>query len=162
MCDLLPYRPGVGLMLFNSHGLVFVANRIDVSCDAWQMPQGGIDDNETPRQAVFRELKEEIGTDNVEIISESANWLHYDFPSDPNINIRMLKFRGQIQKWFALRFIGSDSDININTEHPEFCDWQWINFDRLLDLIVPFKLDLYRSVIYEFRPIANRLAIDSL
>lgn len=157
----LPYRPGVGLMLFNPQGLVFTAKRIDTTADAWQMPQGGIDDGETPTQAAFRELKEEIGTDRAEILGESADWLRYDLPHDVVGKVWKGRFRGQTQKWFALRYIGRDCDIDIRTEHPEFSDWRWSRFDQLLDLIVPFKRDLYRAVITEFTPIARELALSA-
>lgn len=157
----LPYRPGVGLMLFNSQGLVFTAKRIDTDADAWQMPQGGIDKGETPRQAAFRELKEEIGTDNAEILGESVAWRRYDLPQDLVGKVWKGRFRGQTQKWFALRFTGRDCDIDIRTEHPEFCDWRWSRFDQLLDLIVPFKRDLYRAVISEFTPIARDVAVSA-
>lgn len=155
----LPYRQGVGLMLFNPQGLVFVAKRVDTEADAWQMPQGGIDEGETPRQAVFREMKEEIGTDRGEILGESADWLRYDLPSDLVGKVWKGRFRGQAQKWFAMRFTGRDCDIDIRTEHPEFDAWRWARFDQLTTLIVPFKRDLYRSVIREFTPIATDLAI---
>ncbi len=157
----LPYRPGVGLMLFNPQGLVFTAKRIDTERDAWQMPQGGIDEGETPHQAAFRELKEEIGTDRAEIVGESAGWLNYDLPHDLVGKVWKGRFRGQTQKWFALRYTGRDCDIDIRTEHPEFCDWRWSRFDHLLDLIVPFKRDLYRAVIAEFTPIARELAVSA-
>lgn len=157
----LPYRPGVGLMLFNPQGLVFTAKRIDTEADAWQMPQGGIDEGETPRQAAFRELKEEIGTDSAEILGESADWFRYDLPQDLVGKVWKGRFRGQTQKWFALRFTGRDCDIDIRTEHPEFRDWRWSRFDQLLTLIVPFKRDLYRAVISEFTPIAHQLALSA-
>jgi putative (di)nucleoside polyphosphate hydrolase len=155
----LPYRQGVGLMLFNPRGLVFTAKRIDTETEAWQMPQGGIDEGETPRQAAFREMKEEIGTDQAEILGESADWLRYDLPKDVVGKVWKGRYRGQAQKWFALRFTGRDCDIDIRTEHPEFCDWRWSRLDELLGLIVPFKRDLYRAVIAEFTPIASDLAV---
>ena len=155
----LPYRQGVGLMLFNTQGLVFTAKRIDTEADAWQMPQGGIDEGETPRQAVFREMKEEIGTDNAEILGETADWLRYDLPAELVGKVWKGRFRGQAQKWFALRYLGRDCDIDIRTEHPEFCDWRWARFDQLLAQIVPFKRALYRTLVAEFTPIARDLAI---
>jgi len=155
----LPYRLGVGLMLFNPQGLVFTAKRIDTEAEAWQMPQGGIDAGETPRQAMFREMKEEIGTDRAEILGESADWFRYDLPRDLVGKVWKGRFRGQAQKWFALRFTGRDCDIDIRTEHPEFSDWRWSRFDQLVDLIVPFKRELYRAIITEFTPIASDLAI---
>ncbi len=157
----LPYRSGVGIMLLNPQGLVFTAKRIDTPADAWQMPQGGIDEGETPRQAAFREMKEEIGTDQAEILKESADWLRYDLPADLLGKVWKGRYRGQQQKWFALRFTGRDCDIDIRTEHPEFDDWRWTRIDQLLDVIVPFKRDLYRAVVTEFTPIARDLAIAS-
>jgi putative (di)nucleoside polyphosphate hydrolase len=155
----LPYRLGVGLMLFNPQGLVFTAKRIDTPGDAWQMPQGGIDEGETPVEAALRELQEEIGTDRAEILGESADWLRYDLPQELVGKVWKGRFRGQAQRWFALRFTGRDCDIDIRTAHPEFSDWRWSRFDQLLELIVPFKRDLYRAVIAEFTPIARDLAV---
>jgi len=154
----LPYRQGVGLALFNAQGLVFAARRIDTDGLAWQMPQGGIDKGESPETAALRELEEEIGTAKAEIIATSQDWLTYDLPKDLVGKLWKGKYRGQKQKWFALRFTGSDSDININTKHPEFCEWRWVRFDELVDLIVPFKRDLYRAVVAEFADLARSLA----
>ncbi|MDR3441102.1 RNA pyrophosphohydrolase [Telmatospirillum sp.] len=155
----LPYRSGVGLMLFNPQGLVFTAKRIDTAENAWQMPQGGIDDGETPVEAALREMKEEIGTNQAEILGESAGWFHYDLPAELVGKVWKGRYRGQRQKWFALRYTGRDCDIDIRTEHPEFNDWRWTRFDQLIELIVPFKRDLYRAVIGEFTTIARDLAI---
>ena len=118
---------------------------------AWQMPQGGIDPGETPRQAAFRELKEEVGTDKAEILAETEGWLHYDLPSDIASRMWSGRWRGQRQKWFLMRFTGEDADINPATEHPEFDAWEWVEPQRLPDLIVPFKRPLYRDVLAEFR-----------
>lgn len=147
----LPYRPGVGLMLFNAEGRVFVGRRIDSTVEAWQMPQGGIDDGETPEQAALRELAEEIGTNDAEIIASSRDWLTYDLPAELVGKVWKGRFRGQKQKWFALRFRGSDADINIATAHPEFNAWCWAPFEQLAELIVPFKRTLYLQVMEEFR-----------
>ncbi len=147
----LPYRVGVGMMLFNAKGEVFVAKRIDTTTEAWQMPQGGMDPGESPYIAAIRELKEEIGTDKVEILRESADWYTYDLPDDLIGKIWDGQFRGQKQKWFALKFTGEDSDINIQTDEPEFAEWKWIDMRMLPDIIVPFKRTLYRALIDEFR-----------
>ena len=153
----LPYRSGVGLVLFNSQGLVWVGRRIDEKNDAWQMPQGGIDEGETPEQAALRELEEEIGTARAEIVGETAGWLTYDLPSELVGKVWKGRYRGQKQKWFALRFTGQDSDIRIDTEHPEFAEWRWVEFERLTDLIVPFKRELYARVSEEFAELARRM-----
>jgi putative (di)nucleoside polyphosphate hydrolase len=147
------YRPAVGIMLLNPAGLAFVGRRIDMPAGlaAWQMPQGGIDPGETPRQAAFRELKEEVGTDKAEILAETEGWLHYDLPSDIASRMWSGRWRGQRQKWFLMRFTGEDADINPATEHPEFDAWEWVEPQRLPDLIVPFKRPLYRDVLAEFR-----------
>jgi putative (di)nucleoside polyphosphate hydrolase len=150
---VLPYRRGVGIMLVNPSGLVFVAKRIDMPSDAWQMPQGGIDADETPLEAAKREMLEEIGTDKAEFIAESAGWYTYELPPDLIGVIWGGRYRGQEQKWFVARFTGDDSDVNIATEHPEFLDWKWAELARLPDLIVPFKRALYQDIIREFTPV---------
>lgn len=147
------YRPGVGIMLINAERKVFSARRIDMTSEAWQMPQGGIGRDETPREAVFRELREEIGTSKAEILKETEDWLYYDFPNDLAARLRRGRYRGQRQKWFALRFIGKDDDININTDHPEFCEWKWVESETLPAIIVPFKRRLYEVVLEEFRDV---------
>lgn len=150
----LPYRPCAGVMLLNADGLVFVGQRIDSSADAWQMPQGGIDAGEEPSTAALRELGEETGIDpsRVSVIAQSRTEHLYDLP--PHLLGKMWKgrFRGQRQWWFLMRFKGDDSDINIATAHPEFRAWQWVAPDRLVDLIVPFKRQLYANVVAEFSP----------
>jgi putative (di)nucleoside polyphosphate hydrolase len=147
------YRRGVGIMLLNPAGLVFVAKRIDMPSDAWQMPQGGIDPGEDPATAAHRELKEETGTDRAEILAESRDWFRYDLPDDLRPLLWGGKYRGQSQKWFAMRFTGTDRDIDIATEHPEFSDWKWTAPATLPDLIVPFKRQLYRELLTEFRDV---------
>ena len=151
----LPYRPCVGLMLFNRQGEVFVGKRIDQTIEGWQMPQGGIDAGEEPRTAVLRELKEETGTDKAEIIGEMENWLTYDLPPHLVGIAFHGKYRGQRQKWFALRFLGQDADINLYTHEPEFAEWKWVALEELPQLIVPFKRDTYAAVIAAFRGLAK-------
>lgn len=153
----LPYRLGVGLVLFNADGLVWVGRRLDQKGDAWQMPQGGIDDGETAQEAALRELEEEIGTGKAEIIAESKDWLTYELPPELVGVAWKGKYRGQKQKWFALRFTGRDQDISIETEHPEFAEWRWVEFDRLVELIVPFKRELYQQIAAEFADLAKTL-----
>jgi putative (di)nucleoside polyphosphate hydrolase len=145
----LGYRPAVGIMLLNRDNRVFVAQRREMP-GAWQMPQGGIDPGEEPRQAAFRELAEEIGTANAEVIAESAQWLRYDLPPELVGRVWGGRYRGQAQKWFAMRFLGRDEEIDLETEHPEFDAWQWIRAADLPRLIVPFKRQLYLDILAEF------------
>lgn len=149
----LPYRPCVGVMLLNADNQVFVAQRRDMKTEAWQMPQGGIDKGETPRDAAFRELEEETGTRNAEILAETQGWLDYDLPLDLLPKLWKGRYRGQRQKWFAMRYLGRDEDIDIETEEPEFSAWKWADVDELPSLIVSFKRELYRQVVAEFRPL---------
>jgi putative (di)nucleoside polyphosphate hydrolase len=150
----LPYRPCAGIMLANTAGHVFVGQRIDKAPegDAWQMPQGGIDRGETPREAALRELTEETGVraNLVDIIAESASEHYYDLPPELMGKVWGGKYRGQRQSWFLMRFKGQDSDIQIDTEHAEFSKWQWVSPDRLPTLIVPFKKRLYEALVAEF------------
>jgi putative (di)nucleoside polyphosphate hydrolase len=152
------YRKGVGLMLLNKQGQVFIGERfvkpdlpVSFGGSLWQMPQGGIDFGETPRHAAMRELKEEIGTQNVKILAESRRWLTYDFPPELRKTLWGGRFYGQRQKWFLLLFLGDDSEINIHTKHPEFAKWRWEDPEKLPDIIVSFKTDLYHNVLKEFR-----------
>ena len=147
----LPYRPCVGILMFNTDGLVFVGRRLDTP-DAWQMPQGGIDQGEAPSVAALRELSEETGTAAATIIAETAGWLTYDLPDELIGKVWKGRWRGQRQKWFAGRFDGTDSDINLNTGQPEFDAWRWVPLADLPNLIVPFKLALYRDVVRELGP----------
>ena len=151
------YRPNVGVILVNRDGLVFVAARIDNPADAWQMPQGGIDKDEDPAAAALRELEEEIGTALAEIVAESEGWHQYDLP--PELLGRMWggKYRGQTQKWFVMRFTGTDEDIDLDTRHPEFRDWKWVPFEQVPDLIVPFKRDLYQELVETFGAVVSGL-----
>ncbi len=144
------YRPCVGLMLLNPRREVFVAQRLDMPSDAWQMPQGGIDKGETPRQAALRELKEEIGTGKATIRAKAKGWLSYDLPEELMLTLWGGRFRGQRQKWFLLDFTGQDSDIDLATEHAEFSHWQWVKPAQVVELIVPFKRSLYQQVLAEF------------
>jgi putative (di)nucleoside polyphosphate hydrolase len=150
----LPYRPCVGVMLINRDGLVFVGRRIDQTVEGWQMPQGGIDGDETPVQAGLRELEEEIGTNKAEPLREMKEWLAYDLPAHLLGVALHGRYRGQKQKWIAMRFLGSDSDIDIRTAHPEFAAWKWLAMEALPRLIVPFKRDTYEKVIAEFQDLA--------
>jgi putative (di)nucleoside polyphosphate hydrolase len=148
----LPYRPCVGVVLASSTGQVFVGERVEVP-DAWQMPQGGIDPGETPQAAALRELEEETGVPAslVEIEAETQNWLRYDLPPDLVGKAFKGRFRGQEQKWFLMRFKGSDDAIRINTAHPEFARWRWMPPEELLTYIVPFKRGVYEQVLDAFR-----------
>lgn len=149
----LPYRPCVGIMLANVAGQVFVGQRRDRDQDAWQMPQGGVDKGEVPADAALRELWEETGVtdDLVRTEAETPGWLTYDLPPDVVPTIWGGRFRGQEQKWFLLRFLGQDDQINIATAHPEFSRWKWIAPDDLLATIVPFKRAVYEQVLHTFR-----------
>ncbi len=150
---VLPYRPGVGMMILNDRNQIFLGKRVEAKLQAWQMPQGGIDMGETPSKAALREMLEEIGSDNGTIIAESKNWYRYDIPKFLIPKLWGGSYKGQSQKWFLIKFLGTDADININTSHPEFVDWRWAELDELHDIIIPFKRKLYNAVIDEFRPL---------
>lgn len=151
------YRPCVGVLLFNDDGRVLVAQRRDVAGEAWQLPQGGIDPGESPRAAALRELREEIGTDRVEVLAETQDWLRYDLPEPLAARRWDGRFRGQKQKWFALRFLGQDSEIDLETEHPEFRAWRWAELAELPGLAVGFKRPVYERLVEEFAPLVRRL-----
>jgi putative (di)nucleoside polyphosphate hydrolase len=150
----LPYRPCAGVMLVNREGKVFVGQRIDNTLDAWQMPQGGIDPGEDAESAAIREIGEETGIapDHVEIVARSSEDLFYDLPPDLIGKVWKGRYRGQRQTWFLARFTGTDADVNIETDEPEFRAWKWAEPAELPAMIVPFKRALYESVIEEFAP----------
>ena len=153
--DTFPYRAGVGIMLLNRDKKIFVAQRIDKTSEAWQMPQGGIRSNEEPIEAAIRELHEEtaISADSVKILRETKDWFFYDFPNELAEKLWRGRFRGQRQKWFAMEFHGDESEINIQTEKPEFTEWKWASAAEIPGLIVDFKKQLYRAVLKEFSDI---------
>ena len=152
----LPYRPCVGVMLINPAGLIWAGQRLDAptGTTAWQMPQGGIDDGEKPRTAAFRELREETGVaeTSVAFLAKTENWITYDLPPELLGRVWGGKYRGQRQKWFAMRYLGQDDQITIDVPHPEFSSWKWIEAPEMLAAIVPFKRHVYAQVIDAFRP----------
>lgn len=170
------YRSGVGMMLLNAQQQVFVGKRARHSrelafqkenhstyaplcsdtADIWQMPQGGIDGDESPDKAILRELEEEIGTHQVQILSRTKDWLYYDLPDPLKGQLWGGRFVGQRQIWFLGQFTGSDQDINVHTAHPEFCDWRWVEPNALTQLVVSFKKDLYHQIMGVFAPFLSR------
>lgn len=148
----LPYRPCAGVVLMNAEGLVFAGQRIDMP-GAWQMPQGGIDGDETPRDAALRELTEETGVvpDKVEVLAETPGWVYYDLPPELLGKVWKGRYGGQRQKWVLMRFLGEDADIRIDTDHPEFQEWRWMPPTALLENIVPFKRGVYEEVLAAFQ-----------
>lgn len=150
--EALPYRPCVGVVLINAEGRIFTGQRIDNPGNAWQMPQGGIDDGEKPRAAALRELWEETGItdDLVEFIAKAEDWVYYDLPDELIGKIWNGKYRGQRQKWFLFRYLGTDAQVNIQTEHPEFSVWSWMERPQVVESIVPFKRDVYEAVFAAF------------
>ena len=142
----LPLRKGVGIILLNHKNKVFVAKRIDNPKDFWQMPQGGVDKNEGYLSAALRELKEETSIKNVDLIKEIDEMTTYELPNYLLGIIWKGKYRGQKQKWFLMRFKGKENEINLNTTHPEFLEWKWIDIDKITDVVVKFKLDVYKKI----------------
>jgi putative (di)nucleoside polyphosphate hydrolase len=151
----LPLRSGVGIVVLNKNDQVFVARRIDNSKNFWQMPQGGVDKNEDYLAAAYRELKEETSIKNVDLVGELDGLISYELPKHLLGVIWKGKYRGQEQKWFVVRFLGNDSEININTDHPEFCEWKWVELENITDLVVDFKLHVYEDVKKKVREILN-------
>ena len=153
--EKLPLRSGVGIVVLNRNNKVFVAKRIDNPKNFWQMPQGGIDNNENYYSAALRELKEETSIVSVKLIKEIEGSFTYILPDHLIGIIWKGKFKGQTQKWFVMRFIGNESEININTKNPEFLDWKWIDLEDLTKIAVNFKLDVYKNLKQEVSKILN-------
>ena len=151
----LPLRSGVGIVVLNKENKVFVAKRIDNPKNFWQMPQGGVDEGEDFLKAAYRELEEETSIKNIELIQELDGTITYELPDRLLGLIWKGKYRGQKQKWFLMRFVGSDSEINIKTKHPEFLEWKWVELDKITDLVVDFKLHVYKEVKDKVKKILN-------
>jgi putative (di)nucleoside polyphosphate hydrolase len=151
----LPLRSGVGIVVLNKQNKVFVAKRIDNPKNFWQMPQGGVDEGEDFLKAAYRELEEETSIKNVELVKELDGTITYELPDRLLGLIWKGKYRGQKQKWFLMRFVGSDSEINIKTKNPEFLEWKWVELDKITDLVVDFKLHVYKEVKDKVKKILN-------
>ena len=151
----LPLRLGVGIALLNSDNKVFVGKRIDNPVNFWQLPQGGVDKNEDLLSAANRELKEETGVESVKLIKEIDNWLTYELPKNLLGKIWKGKYRGQKQKWFIMRFVGNEEEINIKTKNAEFKEWKWIDINQLINVVVSFKLNVYKSIVKELNILLN-------
>ncbi len=151
----LPLRSGVGIVVLNKQNKVFVAKRIDNPKNFWQMPQGGLDEGEDFLKAAYRELEEETSIKNVELIKELDGTITYELPDRLLGLIWKGKYRGQKQKWFLMRFVGEDKEINIKTKHPEFLEWKWVELDKITDLVVDFKLHVYKEVKDKVKKILN-------
>ena len=151
----LPLRIGVGIVLLNHENKVFVGRRIDNPTNYWQMPQGGVDNNENFLEAAKRELKEETGIKTIKLIKEIDGWLEYNLPENLLGKIWKGKYRGQKQKWFVMRFLGDDKEINIKTKHPEFIEWKWIELNKITEVVVDFKLNIYKKVREKVKKIIN-------
>ena len=151
----LPYRVGVGIIVLNKENKIFVAKRIDNPKGYWQMPQGGVDEGEDFLSAAYRELEEETSIKNVELITEIDEITTYELPSHLLGKIWKGKFKGQKQKWFLMRYLGSDNEININTSKPEFFEWKWIELSSITDIVVSFKLNVYKMLQKKLEKIIN-------
>ena len=151
----LPLRSGVGIVVLNKENKVFIARRIDNPKNYWQMPQGGVDHDEDYLFAAYRELREETGIKNVELIKELDGFTTYKLPTNLLGIIWKGKYKGQKQKWFVMRFLGNDDEINIKTKRPEFLDWKWIELDKITDLVVKFKLDVYKEIKKKVKDVLN-------
>jgi putative (di)nucleoside polyphosphate hydrolase len=157
--EWLPYRPGVGALVFNRRGQVLVARRRDIASEAWQLPQGGVDTGEDIRDAVLREVTEELGTGRLEVLTESHDWHTYDLPDELVGKAFKGRYRGQRQRWYALLFTGSDEEIDCAAvENPEFSEWKWATIEELPGMAVSFKRRVYEALVKEFKPLAERLA----
>ena len=156
MTATLPLRPCAGILLFNSRGEVFTGRRLGAADHAWQWPQGGIDEGETPREAALRELEEETGIPpaRAKIVAEVPEWLEYELPADLVGKAWKGRWRGQRQKWFAMRYLGTDAQIDIQTAHPEFDAWRWMALEEVPALVVPFKRPVYERLAAIFAPLA--------
>ena len=151
----LPLRNGVGIVVLNDERKVFVAKRIDNPRNFWQMPQGGVDKGESLLEAAYRELKEETNITKVKLIKEIEGTLTYELPSHLLGKIWKGKYKGQKQKWFLMKFLGSDSDINIKTKNPEFIEWKWIDLEKITEVVVDFKLHVYKELKEKINKIIN-------
>tara|TARA_B110000116_G_scaffold47207_1_gene39248 strand:- start:115 stop:588 length:474 start_codon:yes stop_codon:yes gene_type:complete len=151
----LPLRTGVGIVLLNDKNKIFVGKRIDNPKKFWQMPQGGVDKNEELLQAAKRELKEETSIKSVELIKELDEWLEYDLPKNLLGKLWKGKYKGQKQKWFIMKFLGNESEINVKTNHPEFFEWKWIEPDEITKVVVDFKLNVYKKIKEKVKKIIN-------
>tara|TARA_B100001564_G_C20556056_1_gene631459 strand:- start:22 stop:492 length:471 start_codon:yes stop_codon:yes gene_type:complete len=147
----LPLRIGVGAIVLNSENKIFVGKRLDNPVDKWQMPQGGVDKGENLTSAMRRELMEETSIQNIKILKQINKWFTYELPKDLLGIIWKGKFRGQKQKWFLVRFLGNESEINLKTKHPEFIEWKWIEVEELTRVVVSFKRDVYKKLVIELK-----------
>lgn len=152
--ETLDYRRGVGIALFNARGKIWVGRRCDLAEPAWQLPQGGIDRDENPLGAAYRELREELGIEHAELLAERNEWLRYDLPPELVGQAWGGQWRGQERRWFAMRFLGEDAEINVETPHREFSDWYWADLEDIPALAPPFKRDVYTDVAASFEPFA--------